>query len=215
MNNIEKTIKFLQDEFDHSPYMKTNPNSKEYRLNHTYRVAAIGKEIATKENLNVDAVVIGCLLHDISYKDNLNTKEKRMNHGRSSASISRPFVETLNLSDSLKEQLLYGIAIHVDDKSDFECERTVLAETISDCDNIDRFDRYRLYENLKYSKLDEMTLDEQLNFVVSRIDKLKKLKDFKFNTKSGDKMWKEKIDFQILYYKSLLTQLKKSNYNNL
>ena len=38
-----------------------------YRLAHSYRVANIGKEIAEKEGLNVENLIIACLLHDVSY----------------------------------------------------------------------------------------------------------------------------------------------------
>ncbi len=63
--NIRKTIDFLEEQFDISTYMSENHNSKKYRLEHTMRVANIGKEIAREEGLNEEALVIGCLLHDI------------------------------------------------------------------------------------------------------------------------------------------------------
>ena len=37
-----------------------------YRLAHSYRVANIGKEIAEKEGLNVEDLIIACLLHGVS-----------------------------------------------------------------------------------------------------------------------------------------------------
>ena len=37
-----------------------------YRLAHSYRVAIIGKEIEKKEGLNVEDLMIACLLHDVS-----------------------------------------------------------------------------------------------------------------------------------------------------
>ena len=37
-----------------------------YRLAHSYRVTNIGKEIAKKEGLNVEDLMIACLLHDVS-----------------------------------------------------------------------------------------------------------------------------------------------------
>ena len=45
--------------------------------------------------------------------------------------------------------MCYGIAIHIDDEADFEYERTPLAMSVGDADNIDRYDAYlRLYESL-------------------------------------------------------------------
>ncbi|MSS55956.1 HD domain-containing protein [Holdemanella biformis] len=37
-----------------------------YRLAHSYRVVNIGKEFAEKEGLNVEDLMIACLLHDVS-----------------------------------------------------------------------------------------------------------------------------------------------------
>lgn len=36
------------------------------KIKDTYRVAIIGKEIAKKEGLNVEDLLIACLLHDVS-----------------------------------------------------------------------------------------------------------------------------------------------------
>ena len=47
-----------------------------YRLAHSYRVANIGKEIAEKEGLNVEDLMIACLLHDVSDFDCLKDQLK-------------------------------------------------------------------------------------------------------------------------------------------
>lgn len=210
MNNIRKTIQFLQDEFNNSSYLTQRQQSKNYRLDHTFRVASIGKKIAEAEELNVEAVVVGCLLHDLSYIEEMKTKEDRINHGRRSATLARDFVMSLELENHLKHELLYGIAIHVDDNADFDGERTIIAELISECDNIDRFDRYRLYENLKYSKLDEMDIDQQIDYVTKKIEQLHSLKKYTFKTLTSNRMWNSKLDYQIEYYTGLLVQLQKS-----
>jgi len=215
MDNIKKTTEYLLKMFDDSEYFEDKPNEKQYRLDHTFRVANIGKEIAQRENMDVDAIVVGCLLHDLGYIQERKTREEHLAHGRASAKIARDFVMGLDLKKEHKHELLYGIAIHVDDKSDFEGNRTKLAETISDCDNIDRFDRYRLYEALKYSDLDKMSLSEQIDFTSKKIKRLKELKDFKFSTKTAVKMWEEKLDYQIEYFEGLLEQLHKSDFHSL
>lgn len=213
--NIEKTIQFVQDLFEQSEYLKAHPKQKEYRLNHTYRVARIGKKIGEHENVDQEALIIGCLLHDISYVHEFKTKEESKGHGRKSAEMAREFVYSLNMEDHLKEEILFGVAIHVDDKSDFEGNRTILAESISECDNIDRFDKYRLYESLLYSNLDEMSLEEQLTFTESRVESLIRLKNYVFQTATSNDMWQANLDYQIDYFKQLLEQLKTSNYKEL
>ena len=79
-------------------------------------------------------------------------------------------------------------------------------------DNIDRFDRYRLYENLADSNLDNMTLDEQLEFASKKISGITNLKEYIFKSDTSNKMWNEKLDYQIEYYKGLLVQLRKGDY---
>ena len=50
-----------------------------YRLAHSYRVANIGKEIAEKEGLNVEDLMIACLLHDVSYCTPFKTQDEWQN----------------------------------------------------------------------------------------------------------------------------------------
>ena len=211
MNNIEKTIEFVKDLFDNSEYLNDKQDQKQYRLEHTFRVANIGKTIAEKEGLDVEAVIIGCLLHDISYVLKWNSKEEHIGHGRTAAKMAREFVMSLDMEEHLKHELLYGVAIHVDDEADFEGNRTVLAETIGEADNIDRFDRYRLYEHLLYSKMDMMPLLDKIEFVEKRVHGLEVLKDYKFKSETSNKMWNDNLDYQIEYYKGLLRQFQYSD----
>ena len=97
--NIYKTIEFLKDEFDKSAYLSKNQRLKEYRLGHSIRVANIGKEIAIKEGLDEEALIIGGLLHDISYINEFRSEEDWENHGRCSAKIAKRFLVTLELSE--------------------------------------------------------------------------------------------------------------------
>lgn len=43
---------------------------------HSYRVVNIGKEIAEKEGLNVEDLMIACLLHDVSYCTPFKTQDE-------------------------------------------------------------------------------------------------------------------------------------------
>lgn len=98
-------------------------------------------------------MVTACLLHDIAYCQELSTPEQQKNHGRLSAQIARPFLTEIGLPIDRVNNICYGIAIHVDDVADLEGQRTAFAETISDADNIDRFDAYRIYESVQYMNL--------------------------------------------------------------
>ena len=112
---IRKTEEFLKDKFAHATEFE-QPDIA-YRIEHTYRVANIGREIAQQEGFDETEMVIACLLHDISYCE--ATGEGRFwptvrEHGRRSAQIARPFLEELGLPKDRIEDICYGIAIHVD-----------------------------------------------------------------------------------------------------
>lgn len=201
---ILETLRFLRQRFSSSDAMTAS--QRDYRLRHTLRVAALGREIARAEGLHEDALVVGCLLHDLAYAEPIEDQKAWLDHGRRSAALARPFVETLDLPDPLKEELLYGIAIHVDDEADFAGERTVFALTIGDCDNIDRFDAYRIYENLEYAHFSSMTEAEQHAFLADKRARLEKHRSMPLATETATRLWQERIDYQIGFYDRMIAQ---------
>lgn len=207
---IAKTEAFLKNTFAVSTYLQSNPADRDYRLEHSYRVANIAKAIAEAEGFDVTYAVIAGLLHDISYCEEMVTREDRLNHGRRSAAIARPFLETLGLGADDVNEICYGIAIHVDDEADFAWERTAFAETVGDADNIDRFDVYRIYESLQYIQFSEMPLAEKQELVNSTINKLTRYKKMKLGTEAAKKLWIERLDYQLSFYAKLKAQLESS-----
>lgn len=208
---ITRVEQFLKDSFANSGLMANNPEAAAYRIEHSYRVANIGRMIANEEGLDETAMVIGCLLHDIAYCGELTTPEEQRDHGRLSARIARSFLQELGLSREVVEDVCYGIAIHVDDVADFEGKRTVFAETISDADNIDRFDAYRLYEGLLYAKFHEMTLQEKRERVNSMRKQLQSLKEYHMATPTAQQLWEDRLNYAITFYQKLDTQLQTSD----
>ena len=207
---IKRTEAFLKEEFSNSEYMSEHSADREYRLQHSYRVANIGKMIAEKEGFDITEMVIACLLHDVSYRDEFATQEDWLNHGRNSARIARTFLEELGMDEARMNDICYGIAIHVDDKADFDGERTAFAQSIGDADNIDRFDAYRIYEGLQYCKFSEMTFEEKKEKVASTLKRLQEYKDMQFGTKTATEIWKKRILFYIEFYEKLHAQLENS-----
>lgn len=212
-NCVELSLEFLKKKFDESEYFADKMAERDYRFEHSVRVANIGKIIAEKEGMDIDAMVIACLLHDISYCGEFQSREDAMNHGRYSAKIARPFLEKIGMEPELIEDICYGIVIHVDDKADFPGERTNFALTVGDADNIDRFDAYRIFENLKWAKYDEMPLAQKKEHCEKLIAKLERFKGLDFATKTSREMWIEKLDYQIGFYKKLLKQAENSSLN--
>lgn len=207
---VQKTEEFLKVKLQESDYFTEHPAAGEYRLQHSYRVANIGKEIAEKEGFDVTEMVIACLLHDVSYCRDFKEESDWLNHGRNAAKIARPFLEELGLPKGRIEDICYGIAIHVDDKADFEGERTPFAESIGDADNIDRFDVYRIYETLEKGKFSELSYEEKTEKVVTTLEKLHKYEEMKLGTKTAEEIWKQRIAYYISFYEKLEKQLKNS-----
>ena len=208
---IKKTEAFLKETFAVSTYLQANPTERDYRLEHSYRVANIAKQIAETEGFDVTHAVIAGLLHDIAYCEEMVSREDRMNHGRRSAAIARPFLESLGLSADAVNEICYGIAIHVDDEADFEWERTAFCETVGDADNIDRFDAYRIYETLEYLSFSKMSLVDKQEKVESTIEKLNRFKEMKLGTATAKNLWIQRLDYYIGFYEKLKAQLDSSS----
>lgn len=208
---IQKTLSFLTDYFEDGRWFKENPKDKVYRLDHSIRVANICREIARKEGMDEEAAVIAGLLHDVAY--GMDTPEGYLwkNHGRDGARIARGVLKGLELDEQTLGDICYAIAIHVDDKADFEGRRTPFTETIGDADNIDRFDAWRIYESVRYqAKLEEKTLPEKLEWLIQRLDYLEKLSKIEFATPAATAMWQDKVEFQRQYFSRLRAQMELS-----
>ena len=208
---IKATEEFLKQKFDHATEFE-QPDIA-YRIEHTYRVANIGREIALKEGFDETEMVIACLLHDVSYCE--ATGEGRFwptvrEHGRRSAQIARPFLEELGLPKDRIEDICYGIAIHVDGNADFPGEETPFALSVGDADGIDRADVYRIHEALARDEFLEKPFAEKLEYVEKRLASLPHWREEPTGTKTAAEMWNAMIDFRIEFYQKLADQLKRS-----
>ncbi len=203
---IEKTEEFLKQKFDEAIYLNDYPEAKAYRIEHSYRVANIGRTIAQKEGFDETELVVACLLHDIAYCEEFG-EDGWENHGRRSAQIARPFLQELGLQEDRVNDICYGIAIHVDDEADFAGERTPFALSVGDADNIDRFDVYRLHETLSNDGFVGMQYAEKLGYVRKRLERLRELIDMPMGTKAAEELWKSRLSFYIQFFVKLLSQL--------
>ncbi len=207
---IAKTESFLKDTFANSTWLTANPIDRDYRLEHSYRVANIAKTIAEAEGFDVTNAVIAGLLHDISYCEEMKTYEDRVNHGHRSAEIARPFLESLGLNADAVNEICCGIDIHADDTQSFEWTRTPFCETVGDADNIDRFDAYRIYDTLRWIKFSDMSLADKREKVVSTLEKLNGFKEMKMGTTTAKNLWIQRLDYYIGFYEKLKAQLDNS-----
>ena len=205
MDRISKTEAFLRQTFAESTEELT------YRLEHSYRVANIAKTIAETEGYDVTQAVIAGLLHDIAYCEEMPDREAQRNHGRRSAAIARPFLQQLGLSDAEVNTICYAIAIHVDDEADFPWERTAFSELVSDADNLDRFDAYRIYETLQYDRFSDLSLAEKTDLVSRTLQRLSALREFQLGSETAKKLWLQRLDFYTSFYEKLQAQMENSN----
>ena len=204
---ICKTEKFLREKLAESRYFMKKPESGAYRLEHSIRVSRIAGEIARAEGMDDEAAIIAGLLHDVSYCLDFDDDDDWKNHGRNSARIARPFLETLGMDEKTVNDILYGIAIHVDDEADFEWERTPFALTVGDADNIDRFDAFRLYETLEKAGYKKLSFAEKSALTESTLERLEEFAKMKFATPAATSLWQERIGFYRDFYLRLRAQL--------
>ncbi len=203
---IAKTERFLIEKIDESNYLNDHPVDKAYRIEHTCRVANIGRQIAASEGFDETEMVLACLLHDISYCEDFG-EEGWIEHGRRAAAIARPFLRELGMAEDRINDICYGIAIHVDDKADFDGERTPFALSVGDADNIDRFDAYRIHETLYHDSSLEKPLEEKREYVEKRLGRLRELMDMPLGTKTAEELWKSRLAFYIDFYEKLAAQI--------
>lgn len=207
---VGKAEAFLKEAFGSSAYFRAHPTERDYRLEHSYRVANLAKYIAEREGMDVTRAVLAGLLHDIAYGEGIETQEDWGNHGRRSAAIARPFLEGLGLPSHAVNEICYGIAIHVDDRADFEWPRTPFCETVGDADNIDRYDAYRIYETLQYLKYSDLSHLDKREVVTTTMDKLNRFKEMKLATPTATALWSRRLEEQISFYERLRAQLEHS-----
>ena len=175
----------------------------EYRWKHTLRVVQYGKQIAEAEGADVEAVMAACLLHDISKFDD---EEYGVEHGRVSARIARPFLGTLGYAAAQVNNICFSIAVHVDDKADFEHPITLESKIVSDADNIDRFGAYRL---LLQNKDAAEKYDALIEKAKNRLLILRKYRGANsMGTATGNKLFNRQLDIQINFFEHLVEDSK-------
>ncbi|QIK69830.1 HD domain-containing protein [Erysipelothrix sp. HDW6C] len=210
MERILKAQEYLKYTFDNSSYLSAKPKEYAYRYEHTLRVAHWGQRIAEEASLDVEAVVVGCLLHDISYCEEMVDDVDRKNHGRRSAALAEPFIRSLNFDEGVAHAVLYGIASHVDGVAELNGEPSVLSDTISDADNLDRMDVYRIYESLEYAQFSSLSLDEKLKYCEERLARIEKFLTLEFATSYATTIMHEEIRVMKSFFLGLQKQLRMS-----
>lgn len=210
MTNIQKTEVFLKEQFDGCAFFKEHQADGEYRLQHSYRVAHIAREIARREGLDEEGLIIGGLLHDVGYCLPFEREDAWLEHGRMSARLVRPFLEQLDLSLERVQEICYGIAIHVDGEADFPGEKTPFALSIGEADDVDRFDAYRIYETMVFEDFRNLKIEDKCKWLRKKLGWISRRLREKSSTETAGQLIAERLLYQRQYYEKVLEQMEHS-----
>ncbi|MBO4219316.1 MAG: HD domain-containing protein [Clostridia bacterium] len=203
---IREAESFLTDRLGRGNYLCSHRDALEYRIEHSRRVSAIGRQIAVKEGFDETEMTVACLLHDIAYSADFGENGWK-DHGRQSAAMARPFLRKLGLADDRIDDICYGIAVHVDGNADFEGELTPFAATIGNADKIDRFGAFRIHQTLCLDGFLKKSLDGKKDYIRARLSRLHGLGNVIMATYTAEEMWRERLAFYTAFFQKLSDQL--------
>jgi putative nucleotidyltransferase with HDIG domain len=210
-SRIQKTAEFTCTYLNES-YQKRSKEDKtnlsrylsgaDYRWQHTLRVAQFGKVIAENEAINVELVVMACLLHDIAWFD--TAAENSRDHGRLGAEIAQPFLKNLGYSRKNIKNICYSIASHVDEEN----IDTPEAKVVSDADNVDRFGPYRILQWCFSDIEDYEILAAKLNERIKRLEQYRESNPL--YTPTGRQLFAEQLNLQLRFFSEFVGEKKLS-----
>ena len=115
---IGKTEAFLRERFDESAYLASHPEAKAYRLEHTFRVANIARQIAVREGLDETGAVIAGLLHDIASPVFAHVVDFMLGDSMKQEATEGGTRDTIARSGRI-QALLAGLGLSTDDVADY------------------------------------------------------------------------------------------------
>ncbi|XCB29174.1 hypothetical protein RQN30_07860 [Arcanobacterium hippocoleae] len=89
----------------------------------------------------------------------------------------------------------------------FDCEPTLPARLIGQCDDIDRFSVYRIFDTLNYFKFLELSTPAQIEWIDGYFTQLETERSKVRATETLRRRWKENIDYQIGYFTKLRKEI--------
>lgn len=169
-----------------------------YRWEHTQRVCHYGELLAEAEGANLEWVLAGCLLHDVAHFEGGEGRD----HGRLGAKMSRPILDEAGYDAKAIDVISHAIAAHVDGEAMDDLPDTIETAIVSDADNLDRFNTYRLLQWGAPSVSDFETLSGRARERLERLSRY--MDDGPLQTETGNRLFKEKLAAQIAFFEGLL-----------
>lgn len=181
-----------------------------YRYEHCLRVAHIGRLVAEAEGLDADRLEVACLLHDIGKYD----AEVAVDHGRVGSRLARGILVELGMPGDAVDDICQGIAMHVDGKWNdspadhpghdmVDSEPSVLARSVGDCDNVDRYSLLRIHGTMSWVGFSEMTTPQAIAWIADYRAKLVKEARYECATETADAMWRAALADHDNYFSRL------------
>lgn len=188
--------------------------SRHYRFEHCQRVAQIGKEVALAANIDAELLELACLLHDYGKWDAVIA----VDHGRKGAMLLQEILQNLSLDPLDINEICQGIAMHVDGSCNptpesgeplphYANSPSLLAICVGQCDNIDRYSAYRLYNNLQYVKFSKLSATERQIFISNYLNQLANLAQENYATALLNTLWQRNLALHRTYFTQLAAEL--------
>lgn len=236
-DKIEKTLGFLQKSFDVSDFWKRKPTSKQYRYDHTIRVAKNAAKIAEAENFDREMLVIAALLHDVSYGidfdikqsftykepcpelEGLSQEKLIAYHGYISVLHSKAFLEELGYKGEQLDDLL-GAIHHTQspEGAKYTIKDTIFCRSIGDADEIDHVSAFRFYDDLRAFNFTDATAQERQQFIWATKGYTEHCMNGIYNvlkTETARKLYKENCDFRFKVLEQLQNLVNDSDIKDL
>ena len=202
MDRIQTAKAYIKERF----LTELNREDGYYRYTHSLRVAAICASIARSEGLDEEMLILGGLLHDIGYVA-CKSRADYADHGLKSAEIAEAYLKEQDYDPQKIQSVCYGIRVHTQEDEARIRPATVLEDTVSDADNIDRFDAWRFSRSLYWDGLEKLTVKQMRTLSATRCARMQELRSLRFATDTARKLWNEKLDLWTDFYHRLGDQM--------
>ena len=172
-------------------YLDPKPeNYMDYRYEHMLRVALWGKRIAEGEGWDPEPLIIGGLLHDVSYPD-CQEEGSSDDHPAASAIIARELLTKIGYDPAWIDPICTAIQYH-DRWNDLPEGLTAFELSVRDSDDLDRFDMMR--NSISLSKdMGEFRAGEILAACDKTLAVIDEYEDRICGTETAKRLWKEKL----------------------
>ena len=89
-------------------------------------------------------------------------------------------------------------------------QSSIFAESISDADNLDRYDAYRIYDSLQYDKFSDKLNSDKIKYCQDQILRIRKNKSASLATTTATNEFHKELNFSEEFYERMLEQMQRT-----